>query len=60
MGVSNYDRICLLGDTGYLLAEDVLGSGRPEVAFLRRQPGGLVDGGCPCVSDAISHHFAMA
>jgi hypothetical protein len=35
----------------YLLAEDAFGASRLEVAFLRCQPGGLVDGGCPCVPD---------
>jgi hypothetical protein len=30
-------------------AEDAFGAGRVEVAFLRRQPDGLVDGGCPRV-----------
>ena len=36
-----------IGGARYLLAEDAFGAGRLEVAFLRRQPAGLVDGGCP-------------
>ena len=35
---------------GDLLAEDAFGAGRLEVAFLRRQPGGLIRGGCSRVS----------
>ena len=36
-----------LGGAAELFAEDALGAGRRQVAFLRRQPGGLVGGGCP-------------
>ena len=34
-----------------LFAEDAFSAGRRQVTLLRRQPGGLVGGGCPRVSD---------
>ena len=49
-----------LGGARYLLAEDAFGAGRLEVAFLRRQPGGLVDGGCPRVSDVPSRRICRS